>query len=134
MINIAGIPYINFLCFVLCLNMCIPIKEPGDPPIIAIKNSEDSLILYLPFFALLLSIHIDIKPIRLIIAIYIIKYLNIPHPILKATSAIFKRLDTEESINIGSSLKLEKLSAIVLDNASISPLNLFSAIFINSTS
>ena len=75
-INIKGIPIVNFKCFVLCLNLYIPIYEPIEPKISERKINVFSLIRHLLFLAKYLSYPISKNDIRFITSIYIIKYLN----------------------------------------------------------
>lgn len=53
--QIAGIPIVNFLCLVLCLNTFIASKAPIEPPSKANDISEISEIRQRPFFAFHLS-------------------------------------------------------------------------------
>lgn len=73
--NIKGIPIVNFICLVLCLNLYMPIYVPSEAKITERKRNVFSLIRHLLLFARYLSYPISKKDIRFITNIYIIKYL-----------------------------------------------------------
>ena len=80
-----GIPTVKSVCFVLCLNLYIPIYTPKEPKKKKDKIKKDfSGILHLFFLAFCLSTYTKTNPIIFITNKYIIKY------IIKSPKRLYK--------------------------------------------